>query len=139
MERKLGSQVSGLVRIARPPKQNCGGWTGFGLGPSLNPQLTTLRSSATEDGSTHDLFRAFIGHWVGGIATKNPSGHQALRRRQKAECRMQKGEAKPTRASYMRGTSQVRARYEPSASQVHGRYMLVTQRIVSWGRSRDGS
>src|ERR1039458_9880850 len=55
---------------------------GFRSYPSLNPQLSTLRSSATEDGSTFNPLRDFIGRWFGGIAMRIPGSLQAYAGRQ---------------------------------------------------------
>jgi hypothetical protein len=48
---------------------------GFGLCPSLNPQLLTLNP-----------LRALIARRLSGVATRIPGGHHALLRRQNAEC-----------------------------------------------------
>jgi hypothetical protein len=59
-----------------------------------------------------------------------------------AECRMQNGRAKPLKARYMRGTSQVRAMCLGGDWEVQARYMLGTCEVHAWykpGRSHPGA
>ena len=50
----------------------------------------------------------------------------------KAECRMQKGGAKPPKATYMRGTSQVQAMCLGGDWEVQARYMRGTCVVHAW-------